>query len=409
MVARDSAGLTRDFFINNRAKIVGALQGGLCVLAGHELVQRRNDMAYPFVQETNMWYMTGVNKPGWYVVCDGIHGKTWLVRPEISNVERLFEGEVEDEHVLRLSGCDEIIGYGDMEKLLRDLARRHATVYTLDSSKMQRRAGGGLNPAIARNHQMLERIFGRVIDCYGELAAIRAIKSKDELVAIQHSIDITIEAFRTVKSNIRNYRHEYEIEAEFSKHFRHNNAYHAYDPIVARGENACTLHYTANTSSRERRGSVLIDVGAEHGGYCADISRTYWWSGVATKRFAILHDALASAHTQIISMITPKMPIVEYQTSAEAIMKECLLSVGLIDSLDDERYRKYFPHAISHGLGIDVHDSLGGSRTLEPGMVITVEPGIYLPEESIGIRVEDDVVILKDGVRNMSKALSTAY
>jgi Xaa-Pro aminopeptidase len=150
---------------------------------------------------------------------------------------------------------------------------------------------------------------------------------------------------------------------------------------------------------------LLLDIGALVGGYAADITRTYA-IGAPTKRMKDVHSAVKRAHEEIIHLLAPGVTIRSYHEAVDSIMKRELMELKLIDSLDDSRYRKYFPHAVSHGLGIDVHDSLGNTDQLKQGMILTVEPGIYIPEEGIGVRIEDDILITKDGFENLSATLS---
>jgi Xaa-Pro aminopeptidase len=203
--------------------------------------------------------------------------------------------------------------------------------------------------------------------------------------------------------------YEYEIEAAFTHAFRSNGATgHAYDPIVAGGKNACTLHYNDNNMALPKNGLVLMDIGARVGGYAADITRTYA-IGTPTQRQKDVHAAVESAHHAIITLLRPGASVIEYHDSVDAIMKEALIGLGLMQSVDDTKaYRTYFPHAVSHGLGIDVHDGLGRPETFQPGMVLTVEPGIYIPSEGIGVRIEDDILITDTGHRNLSAALPTS-
>ena len=179
---------------------------------------------------------------------------------------------------------------------------------------------------------------------------------------------------------------------------------HAYDPIVAGGSNAITLHYSKNAEKIAKRELVLIDAGASYGGYAADITRTYS-RGVATKRQQRVHAAVETAHHKIIALIQPMLSIHEYQDKVDKIMKAALDSIDLPS--DDQSLHTYFPHAVSHGLGIDVHDSLGAPRYFETGMVLTVEPGIYIPQEGIGVRIEDDILVTEAGSENLSARLST--
>ena len=394
------------FFINNRQKLANKLSGGLVVLAGHHSMQKKSDVAYPFSQESNFWYLSGVDRPDCKLVYDGTSNRTWIVVPSLDKVQQIFEGDIDEQELIDMSGADEVVRADDLDRLLRQLARQHATVYTLDYSAQTDSVMP--NPSIRKNKKVLERIFNSVIDCRKEIAELRAIKTSEEIAAIKSAVNLTTKAFESIYKKFDEFSYEYEIEAEFIYEFRKNNAVFAYDPIVAGGKNACTLHYGQNSERLKKNQLVLLDIGAEVDGYAADITRTYAL-GKPKKRIIELHQAMQTAHAEIIKQIAPNMPIMEYQQQVDKIMKNMMVDVGLIDDADDVRYREYFPHAISHGLGIDVHDSLGGSRVLAPGMIITVEPGIYILEESIGIRLEDDILITETGAQNLSAKLSTAY
>jgi len=245
-----------------------------------------------------------------------------------------------------------------------------------------------------------------VIDCRKDLAQLRAIKQPEEIKAIQRAIRLTVDGFEHIKQAIESHGYEYEIEAEFSYFFRsHGASGHAYEPIVAAGKNACTLHYVANNDPIKKNSMVLMDIGAEVDGYAADITRTIQ-KGVATKRQLAVHAAVEEAQRRIIQLLEPELSVEEYQRSVDEIMSEALKRLGLYAG--EESLRRYMPHAVSHGLGIDVHDSLGGTRYLQPDMVLTVEPGIYIPEEGIGVRIEDDILITDKSHRNLSQRLSTS-
>jgi Xaa-Pro aminopeptidase len=151
---------------------------------------------------------------------------------------------------------------------------------------------------------------------------------------------------------------------------------------------------------------VLIDIGARVNGYAADITRTF--AVKPTKRQTQVHAAVERAHKKIISLLKPGLMLQDYIKAVDDIMKTEMIGLGLIENMNDnETYRRYFPHAIGHGLGVDVHDSLGSSRKLQEGMVLTVEPGIYIPAEGIGVRIEDDILITSTGHKNLSGSLST--
>lgn len=395
-----------DFFAANRHRLLEQLKGGLVVVSAYTRLQWRSDMAANFSQESNFWYLTGIDEPDWQVIIDGTQGKTWLVMPEIDDVHRVFEGGLSAEEASKISGIDTIISAKDCDSLLRQLRRKHSVVYTVGPPPDAKYYNFVLNPALKKNQQKLERIFDDVIDCRKDLAKLRAIKQPQEIKAMERAINLTIKGFEHVKQNIHSYTYEYEIEADFTHLFRRQGAKgHAYEPIVAGGKNACTLHYTANNDRLKKNALVLMDIGAEVDGYTADITRTIQ-KGAASKRQAAVHAAVEMAQQRIIKLLKPELSVEEYQRSVDEIMADALKELNLYQ--DEASIRTYMPHAISHGLGIDVHDSLGGARYLQPGMVLTVEPGIYIPEEGIGVRIEDDILITEKGHRNLSQRLSTS-
>lgn len=394
------------FFSHNRRTI--GTRAGLVILAANTRMQQRNDTFYPFKQEANFWYLAGIEQPDWLVIIDGATGEEWLVQPEIDEVHAVFDGALTPERARTLSGIKKILPHDEGMALLRKLARKHSVVQTIFNPPHASHFNFTLNPAVSINKRMLERIFTSVKDCQKELALLRAIKQPEEIQAIQRSIDLTTKAFEQVKNLLASAKYEYEIEAAFSHHFKRSGGHgHAYEPIIAAGGNACILHYVENSRRVRARQLVLMDVGACVDGYAADITRTYA-KGEPTKRQRQVHDAVRSAHNDIVGIIRPGLLIEDYLKQVDTRMQQALMEVGLLKyETDTDMYRKYFPHAISHGLGIDVHDSLGGAKYFEPNMVLTVEPGIYIPEESIGVRIEDDIRVTDTGSRNLSAKLST--
>ena len=396
------------FYSNNRQQLAKVLNGSVVVLSAYAQMQRGNDMAFGFEQEANFWWLTGIEAPDWWLIIDGTRGKSWLVAPQISDVHLIFDGSLSAEEAKRISGVDAVIVRDEAMHILRDLAKKHSVAYTLGEQPHAEHFDFTLNPAIKTMRDMVDRTFKAVQDCRKDLAKLRAIKQPEEIVAMKKAIALTIAGFQSVKSRLPAMNYEYEIEAELTHYFRRSGARgHAYDPIVAGGKNACTLHYVANQDRLKKNQLVLLDIGARVEGYAADITRTY---AVAepTARQRQVHGAVQTAHQRIVQLIEPQLTIEAYQRGVDIIMTEALLELGLMNNSDDTKnYHKYFPHAISHGLGVDVHDSLGGPAALQPGMVLTIEPGIYIPEESIGVRIEDDILVTEGGHTNLSARLST--
>lgn len=400
--------MNADFFSFNRNQLAAKIPGALFVLTSYTAMQRSNDTSFPFEQEANFWYLTGIEAADWLIVYDASQDTSWLVAPSIDEAHMLFEGSLSYETAKKLSGVKKIIEHRELDALLRQLAKKHSIVYTVDQPTYADHFNFVLNPSLKKNRQRLERIFPTVQSCRKELASLRSIKQPQEIRLIQKAVDRTTQAFNVVHKNMQTYNYEYEIEADFTHFFRSNGTMgHAYDPIIGSGLNACTLHYTQNNAKLKKPQLVLMDVGARVNGYAADITRTLAF-GVATKRQREVHKAVRNASEQIISSIQPGMLIEEYSSMVDSVMLEAIVSLSLAGASDKAALRKYFPHAVSHGLGIDVHDELGQPKTFREGMVLTVEPGIYIPEENIGVRIEDDILITKNGHRNLSAKLSTS-
>ncbi|HJP80955.1 MAG TPA: Xaa-Pro aminopeptidase [Candidatus Saccharimonadales bacterium] len=395
------------FFTANRQKLIDALKGGSYALSAYTKMQRGHDMAAAFEQEANFWWLTGIEAPDWQLVVDGVRGRSWLIMPEVDEIHQTFDGSLSAERAREVSGVDEVLPSDQGLKLLRMLAKNHSVIHALGDFPNAEYLDFVLNPAPKKLHEQLLRIFGSVQDCRRDIAALRAIKQPEEIQALQSAINLTIDAFNVAKDELKNLKTEYAVEAEFTYYFRKHNAQHAYDPIVAAGENACTLHYDKNEAKLKKRELLLMDIGARVGGYPADITRT-WSIGEPTKRQRQVHEAVVMAQRRIVELIVPELGVDVYQREVDEIMLDALVELGLMKDRSDEKlYHKYFPHAVSHGIGVDVHDSLGRPKRLLPNMTLTVEPGIYIPEEGIGVRIEDDILVTATGNVNMSQRLST--
>ena len=265
-----------DFFAANRASLATQLKGGVIVMSAYSAMQRGNDMSFAFEQEANFWWLTGIEVPDWWLIIDGTRGKSWLAAPTISEAHQIFDGSLSFEQAQVVSAVDSVITHAEALDLLRDLAKKHSTVYALGDQPHAEYLDFVLNPATKKLHDTLDRLFASVQDCRRELAQLRAIKQPQEIAAMKRAINLTTDAFERVQQMLPSLRYEYEVEAEFSYYFRRHGARgHEYDQIVASGGNACTLHYVDNDSKLKKRQLLLLDIGARSGGYAADITRTY--------------------------------------------------------------------------------------------------------------------------------------
>ncbi len=399
--------MSPEFFINNRKKLRSHVATKLIVLAGNDEMQRRADAAFPFVQDAYFYYLTGINEAGWKFV--SVNEREILVAPTRSEAQTLFDGSLKIDEVRQQTGITEIIDTSQWRKLLKELEGTHHSVATLSEDPHAAYYTFSQNPGPVNNAHLLHKHFAEVEDIRPVLNKMRAIKQPEEIKKIRQAVHISVKAFEHIKMANEPWMSEAHVAAQITYDFlAQGSGGHAYDPIVAFGMHACTLHYMRNDGDITPGGLLLIDAGALDGEYAADITRTYAMGKPADRQREI-HSAVEKAHRLIIELIKPGVTLKSYLTSVDEIMKDALVHVGLLkDRSDNDTYRKYFPHAISHGLGIDVHESLGGYKKFMPGMVLTVEPGIYIPEEGIGVRIEDDILVTKTGNENLSQALSTS-
>ena len=392
------------FFTDNRRRLVEVVaDDAVIVLGANAALQRRGDAAFLFEQESNFWFLTGIAEPDWWLVIDTRTADSWLVSPTISETKAVFDGSLPAGEATKRSGIHAVISRSEGDELLKRLARKYDEVYSLGDDPQARYYDFSLNPAAQQMSQRLASVFGSVRDCRTLINRLRAIKQPAELAAMQRAIDLTVDGFDHVRRLLPQLQYEYQVESEFSYYFRSRGAEgHGYEPIVAAGVNACTLHYGKNTDRLGSGELLLLDIGARVDGYSADITRTYAL-GQPTSRQTQVHQVVQSATHDITARLAPGVSMQSYLEQADATMRAAVDQLVLAPA----DYRRYFPHAISHGLGIDVHDSLAGFREFQPGMVLTVEPGIYIPEESLGVRIEDNILITETGYRNLSQKLST--
>ncbi len=399
---------TVDFFVGNRRRLRKSIPSDLpIVVTANGLLQRGADSTYQFSQDANFWYLTGIEEPDVVLVMDG--EREFLIVPSREATREAFDGAVNLATLTRRSGVsdilDEINGWNRLDGLLTN---NPALATMANAPTYIPELGMYANPARAR---LLERLHKHVeqvtvTDIRKELARLRMIKQTDELAAIQSAIDITCETLNTVTApaRLKRYGHEYQLEAAITFGFRSAGASgHSFEPIVAGGKRACTLHNVANTAALTPNELIVCDVGAEVAHYAADITRTVC-KGKPTQRQRDVYDAVLESQAYALSLLRPGIKLHTYERSVAKFVGRQLKQLGLITALDHDSIRKYFPHATSHFLGLNVHDVGDYEQPLHAGTVLTCEPGIYIPEEAIGVRLEDDVLITSGGNEVLSAA-----
>jgi Xaa-Pro aminopeptidase len=399
---------TPDFFRNNREKLRTLFTGTApIVLTANGLLQRNGENNFPFRQDSSFWYLTGINNQDIVLVMD--KGKEFL----ISSVDRdaakiAFDGAVDNELMAKVSGIETVYDNKTGWKKLESRLKRVQHVATLGAAPAYIEWHDLYsNPARANLISRIKEITPDVdvLDLRPHLARMRAIKQPAELEALQQAIDITIDSMQKVTRRLSKYSYEYEIEADLTHGYRSRGAMgHSFSPIVASGKNTCMLHYFANDQPLENKSMMYIDTGAEFENYAADLTRTYFLKEPA-KREKKIFDAVIEVYEFAREILKPGVRLRENEVQVEQFMGEKLRELGLIKSIEKEEVRKFFPHATSHSLGLDPHDAIDYERPVEAGMVLTIEPGIYIPEEGIGVRIEDDFLVTEDGVKNLSSRL----
>lgn len=370
------------------------------LLAANSLMQRNNDSSYRFEQDSTFYYYTGLQQPDLIYAADLLSGDEWLVMPSYSQAERTFDGHTDAKTLTSISGIETLQSTHGWRRI-RDVIHKNPQA-VIGFAKHQTEPKGRLS--INQAHPRLLKKIGQL----GKRASLkditqvierqRAIKQPWELQLMEQAVDVTARALDTLLPQLKKLVYEYEIEADITASLIRQNAQHAYEPIIANGRNALTLHYVKNDAKLQRDVMVLIDVGAQVEHYCADISRTYPLDGTFDTRQRELYQAVLDLQQYTIDLIKPGLALSEYVRQVEARSKETLHSIGLPQSA----LHNFMPHSVSHGLGLDVHEKLASSKFM-PGMVLTVEPGLYIQEEGIGIRVEDDVVVTSDGNKVLSR------
>ena len=400
-----------DFFVGNRERLRGLFTGTApIVITAHGLLQKGGDEPFPFHQDRSFWYLTGIDEPDIILVMD--KGKEYLIVPGRELVRQQFDGTIDAAALARRSGIKEIVDEKEGWKRLEARMKRVQHVATLAANPRYFESYGMYtNPARAELIARLKAIQAdlELLDLRPHLARMRTVKQPLELAAIERAIGITIETMKEIKrpKQLAKYAYEYEIEADLTRGFRRRGALgHAFSPIVASGTRSCTLHYLANDGPLASDELVILDVGADAEHYAADVARTWSLSGKPARRQQQVHAAVIEGLEYACSLLKPGALLREYEKQMEQFMGEKLRELGLIKSITKESVRFFFPHATSHFLGLDTHDGGDYAMPLEPGVVLAVEPGIYIPDESIGVRVEDNVVVTEDGVRVLSAALS---
>ena len=429
MVAGLPTATMRKALARRRRQLMQAAgDGAILVLPSAPERIRSRDTHYPYRQDSDFWYLTGCDEPEAVLVLvpGRKHGEAILFCRERDPEREGWDGpRLGPDGAVERLGMDDAYPISDIDDILPGLleGRRRVHYHLGRDADFDLKLIGWLNRVRAQARQgaqppqeFLE--LGHLLD------EMRLFKTAEEVKLMQQAADISVEAHRAAMRAARAGIHEYELQAEIERVFRAHGAQPAYSSIVGAGANGCVLHYRANDAKARDGDLVLIDAGAEHRGYAADITRTFPVNGRYSAEQRVLHDLVCKAQAAAMAQARPGVPYEANHEAAVAALTEGLLSLGLLKgklerAIAEGDYKRYYRHKTGHWLGLDVHDVGeyrvdGESRLLEPGMVFTIEPGLYIPADDagvpakwrgIGIRIEDDVLVTADGHRVLTGAL----
>jgi len=414
-----------------RRKQLGRLmrKNAVAVLPGAPIAVRNRDVEYSYRQDSDFHYLTGFDEPeSVAILIPGREQGAFVLfcRP-YDETKAIWTGKHAGlEGAKERFGADEAYAIEELADVLPGLLDGKSAVYFpvgLDG-ELDRQVMGAVNTLRGRGRAGAKPP-GEFIAVDGLLHEMRLRKSPEEIRLMREAIDVTIRAHKRAMASCRPGMYEYQIEAELVHEFmRHGLRQTAYPSIVAGGGNACVLHYTENAHPLRDGDLLLIDAGAECGNYAADITRTFPINGRFSEAQRQLYDLVLEAQLAAIGKIRPGKPWIASHDAAVRVLVKGMVRLGLLSGrvgklIKDEAYKKFYMHRTGHWLGMDVHDvgdyKLDDNwRELEPGMVLTVEPGLYIPPDcldvepkwrGIGIRIEDDVLVTKEGCEVLSSAM----
>lgn len=400
--------LSQDFFKNNRIRLQKLAGNGLIVITANGLMQRSGDTVYPFRQDSNFYYLTGLNEPDLLLVLDGKNGDEFHILPEKTDAEEVFGGSIDSRIIAEISGVRKAMSYREGWAHLKQLQRSRKKIHTIlaPPTKVTHTDSFFTNGNRRRLIEKLNRIKSTTtfLDIRTELTALRQIKQPEEIAAIKRAIIITAEGITQAKRRVKDGVTGYQLKAELDHIFSVHGVEHGFTPVIMSGKDTCVIH-SSNLSGKVRLGEpVMFDIGAESELYSADISRTFFHPK-PNKRQTEVHEAVMRVHSYALKFVKPGIKWRDYVIQVDYKMGEELIKLGLMTENTRQNVRVYFPHAVSHSLGLDVHD-VCDYTTIQENMVITVEPGIYIPEEALGVRIEDDILVTKNGAVNLSAHIS---
>ncbi len=399
-------------FIKNRGKFTAQMKSkAIAVFNSNDIYTTGADSSLPFHQHRDIFYLSGVDQEESILLLfpDALekkHREVLFVK-ETNDHIAIWEGaKLTKAQATATSGIETVYWLSDFDKVFFDLMTEAETIY-FNTNEHYRQAV----EMETREDRFIKMVKDKFpahswAKSFPILQNIRGVKEQEEIDLLQTACDITEKGFRRILQFVKPGVMEYEIEAEYMHEFLRNRSKgFAYTPIIGSGFNACVLHYIENNQTCKDGDMLLMDVGAEYANYSSDMTRTIPVNGKFTDRQRAVYNAVHRVKDEATKMLVPGTIWADYHVEVGKIMTSELLGLGLIDKADVQNedpkwpaYKKYFMHGTSHHMGLDTHDYGELKTPMKAGMVFTVEPGIYIPKENMGIRLEDDVVVQETGV-----------
>ena len=398
-------------FVKNRIKFAARMQpSALAVFNSNDVFSTGADSTLPFHQHRNIFYLSGVDQEESILILfpdakNSMH-KEILFLKETNEHIAIWEGaKLNKNQATAVSGVQTVYWLSDFDSIFDTLMKEVKTVYFNNNNHYRKAV-----EMETREDRFIKRVKSnypkhRIENNFSIMESLRGVKEQEEIELIRKACNITEKGFRRVLGFVEPGVMEYEIEAEYAHEFLKNRSKgFAYTPIIGSGYNACILHYNENNQRCNDGDMLLMDVGAEYANYSSDMTRTIPVNGRFTARQKAVYQAVLNVKNEAAQMLVSGTLWEDYHKEVGKIMTSELLGLGLIDKAavqnqDPKKpaYKKYFMHGTSHHMGLDTHDYGALKTPMVENMVFTVEPGIYIPEEKMGIRLEDDVVIQSAG------------
>jgi len=409
--------ISPDLFSYNRKRFIREMKPNtVAIFNSNDQMPRSGDQFFPFRQNAGLFYLCGIDQEETMLVlfpdCPREGHKEVLIVKRTNEHIAVWEGhKYTKEEAAAASGIEKVLFLDEAEAILNEMILLSEGIY-LNINENDRYSSPVETRDLRYAKSLQKRYPAHVLyRAQPILKKLQTLKSQWEVDVIQHSVDITGKAFRRVLEFVKPGVWEYEIEAEISHEFIRNRCEgHAYTPIIASGKNACVLHYVENNQQCREGEVVLMDFGSEYANYAADLTRSIPVSGQFTDRQRAVYNAVLRVLKEARAMLVPGNTLEEYHKEVGKIMESELLGLGLISreavdkqEKDKPAYKKYFMHGTSHHLGLDVHDLCLRYEPFRAGMMFTCEPGIYIPEENLGIRLENDILITDHGPIDLFK------